>query len=85
MRLKFNSSLLYVLLLVSSLLLSLFLKNNYFTDNALTQVKKRGELNIVTRNSATTYYYRNDEPTGFEYDLATVSYTHLTLPTTPYV
>ena len=70
MRLKFNSSLLYVLLLVSSLLLSLFLKNNYFTDNALTQVKKRDELNIVTRNSATTYYYRNDEPTGFEYDLA---------------
>ena len=70
MRLKFNTPLQYALLLISILLLSLYIKDNHFTDNALTQIEKRGELNIVTRNSATTYYYRDEEPTGFEYDLA---------------
>ena len=70
MRLKFNTPFQYALSLISILLLSLYIKDNHFTDNALTQIEKRGELNIVTRNSATTYYYRDEEPTGFEYDLA---------------
>ena len=70
MHLKFNKTFQYVFLLISILLLSLYIKDNHFTDNALTQIEKRGELNIVTRNSATTYYYRDEEPTGFEYDLA---------------
>ena len=70
MRLTFNSQFQYIFLLISILLGSLYIKDNFFTDNTLTRIEKRGELNITTRNAATTYYYRDEEPTGFEYDLA---------------
>jgi len=42
-----------------------------FTPNLLTQIIENGELVIVTRNSATTYYEGPNGYTGFEYDLAT--------------
>lgn len=39
--------------------------------SALAAVKQRGELVIVTRDGATTYYQgANGKPAGFEYDLA---------------
>ena len=37
--------------------------------NLLEQVKDRGELRVLTRNSATTYYIGPHGPTGPEYDL----------------
>lgn len=41
-------------------------------DNSplLDQIKKNGELVVITRNSPTTYYRGPLGPTGFEYDLA---------------
>jgi membrane-bound lytic murein transglycosylase F len=36
----------------------------------LEQIKKDGELVVLTRNSSTTYYEGPNGPTGFEYDLA---------------
>ena len=67
--------------------------------NILEQVKEKGELHVITLNSPTTYYQDEDTMAGPEYDLVNeladnlgvklvvkaVSYTHLTLPTTPYV
>jgi membrane-bound lytic murein transglycosylase F len=35
----------------------------------LEQIKQKGELIVLTRNSATTYYEGKDGMTGFEYDL----------------
>ncbi len=35
----------------------------------LEQIKRKGELLVLTRNSATTYYEDRDGMTGFEYDL----------------
>ncbi len=35
----------------------------------LEQVKEKGELVVVTRNSATTYYEGRDGPAGIEYEL----------------
>ncbi|MBU1191654.1 MAG: membrane-bound lytic murein transglycosylase MltF [Gammaproteobacteria bacterium] len=36
----------------------------------MEQIKERGELIVVTRNAATTYYEGPHGPTGLEYDLA---------------
>lgn len=36
----------------------------------LEQVKQRGELRVVTRNAASTFYLGPEGPAGFEYDLA---------------
>lgn len=36
----------------------------------LEQIKQRGELRVVTRNSPSTFYLGADGPAGFEYDLA---------------
>ena len=35
----------------------------------LQQIKERGEIHFITRNSPTTYYEGVSGPTGFEYDL----------------
>jgi len=43
----------------------------------LGAVKRAGELVVLTRNSATTYYEGPDGPTGFEYDLALAFARHL--------
>ena len=42
--------------------------NPYRTS--LEQIKKTGVLRLITTNAINTYYHYNDEPTGFEYDLA---------------
>lgn len=36
----------------------------------LEEVKKKGELTVISRNGPTTYYEGPTGPTGFEYDLA---------------
>ncbi|HEX6930071.1 MAG TPA: membrane-bound lytic murein transglycosylase MltF, partial [Gammaproteobacteria bacterium] len=38
----------------------------------LEQIKQRGELRVVTRNSPSTFYLGADGPAGFEYDLASL-------------
>ncbi len=38
--------------------------------DSLADIRDRGELVVVTRNSPTTYYIGKDGPTGFEYALA---------------
>ena len=41
-------------------------------DSLLEEVKKQGELVVLTRNSPTTYYEGPEGPTGLEYDLASL-------------
>ncbi|VEN73310.1 Membrane-bound lytic murein transglycosylase F [Candidatus Desulfarcum epimagneticum] len=43
----------------------------------LSDVKKSGEITVITRNSAHTYYIYRDEPMGFERDLAQAFADHL--------
>ena len=43
----------------------------------LEKVQRSGELNIITRNTPTTYYIGPEGPTGFEYELATAFANHL--------
>ncbi len=43
-----------------------------FPPPLLEQIKQNGELLVLTRNSATTYYEDKDGLTGFEYDLITM-------------
>ena len=43
----------------------------------LEQIKQRGELRVVTRNSPSTFYLGADGPAGFEYDLARLFADHL--------
>ena len=38
--------------------------------STLEKIQKRGYINILTLNSATTYYQDIDGPNGFEYQLA---------------
>ena len=38
--------------------------------SSLERIKKTGVLRLITNNSINTYYYYNEQPTGFEYDLA---------------
>ncbi len=40
-----------------------------FPPPILEQIKQKGELVVLTRNSATTYYEGRDGLTGFEYDM----------------
>jgi membrane-bound lytic murein transglycosylase F len=40
------------------------------SDTIVEKIKDRGELIVVTRNAATTYYEGPHGPTGLEYDLA---------------
>ena len=45
--------------------------------NLLEQVKESGELHVLTRNAATTYYLGPHGPTGPEYDLVQAFAEHL--------
>ena len=45
--------------------------------NLLEQVRDRGELRVLTRNAATTYYIGPHGPTGPEYDLVRAFAEHL--------
>ncbi len=57
----------YLLLLILPLLLTACSRQ---PESLLEQVKRQGELVVITRNSPTTYYEGTDGPTGLEYDLA---------------
>jgi len=46
-------------------------------SDRLEDIKARGELVVVTRNSPTTYYDSRQGPAGFEYDLASRVAGHL--------
>lgn len=46
-------------------------------DTIVEKIKERGELIVVTRNAATTYYEGPHGPTGLEYDLANLFAKHL--------
>ncbi len=52
-----------------SILLSLLLAGCSIPDPLLEQIKHNGELVVLTRNSATTYFEDRDGLAGFEYDL----------------
>ena len=53
----------------ASLLILVLLASCSFPPPLLEQIKQKGELIVLTRNSATTYYEGKDGLTGFEYDL----------------
>lgn len=44
--------------------------HHHYSSSLLQKIKREGELIVITRNSATTYYIGNDGPTGFEFELA---------------
>ncbi|MBF0311740.1 MAG: membrane-bound lytic murein transglycosylase MltF, partial [Magnetococcales bacterium] len=45
------------------------------------RIRERGELVVLTRNAPTTYYLgRNQDPEGFEHDLALAFGNHLGVP-----
>ena len=50
-------------------------KQLHTTD--LERIQLSGEINIITRNTPTTYYVGPEGPTGFEYELATAFAHHL--------
>jgi len=52
-----------------SLFLSLLLSGCSIPEPLLEQIKQKGELMVLTRNSATTYYEDRNGLAGFEYDL----------------
>lgn len=58
-----------VLIVIS---LALLLGTCEHKPSLLDQIKQRGELRVVTRNSASTFYLGADGPAGFEYDLASL-------------
>jgi membrane-bound lytic murein transglycosylase F len=67
-----------LLILVSATLISsyLFQARSVATNTAsqaltqLEQIQVRGYLNVITRNSPTTYFEDRDVPAGFEYEMA---------------
>ncbi len=50
-------------------------KEIYTTD--LERIQLNGKIDIITRNTPTTYYIGPEGPTGFEYELATAFANHL--------
>ncbi len=54
------------------IIILLLLASCSFPTPLLDQIKQNGELMVITRNSATTYYEDKDGFTGFEYDLVTM-------------
>jgi len=55
-----------IILVISSLILSACFSNSDRLDNILS----KGELVVVTRNAATTYYESREGEVGFEYEMA---------------
>ena len=56
-----------ILLLTSSCDFPMFTSED---DAVLSQILKKGELTVITRNNAHCYYSYRDQEMGFEYDLA---------------
>lgn len=63
----------HIVLLLSMALLISCSKN----ESQLEQIKQRGELNVLTRYSPTSYYKRGDDYAGLEYELADLFSQHL--------
>ena len=59
----------FSILLIGAATVALILNACAPQKSLLEQVKDRGELRVLTRNSATTYYLGPHGPTGPEYDL----------------
>ena len=68
-RVQLISGLIAALAVFTILLISPGIDENALST--LDRIKKRGYLNVLTLNSATTYYQDIDGPNGFEYQLAT--------------
>ena len=49
---------------------TLFFVNQKHSSSLLYKIKQDNKLNVITRNSPTTYYIGPNGPTGFEYELA---------------
>jgi len=49
---------------------ALVLVNQHYSSTLLYEIKSTNKLNVLTRNSPTTYYIGPNGPTGFEYELA---------------
>ena len=47
------------------------------TGSQLEQIKQRGELNVLSRYSPTSYYQKGDNLAGLEYELAALFAQHL--------
>ena len=57
---------------ILAITLALLLATCESKPTLLEQIKQRGELRVVTRNSPSTFYLGADGPAGFEYDLASL-------------
>ena len=55
---------------ISFICVSLFLVSCANDENRLQQIKDKGELVVLTRNAATTYYESREGFVGVEYDMA---------------
>ena len=58
----------FILALIVIAIFAIAHQHNSFSQ--LQNIKREGELIVITRNSPTTYYIGDDGPTGFEYELA---------------
>jgi membrane-bound lytic murein transglycosylase F len=67
-RIQFASGLIAALAVLALLLLSPGIDKKALTT--LEKIQQRGYINVLTLNSATTYYQDIDGPNGFEYHLA---------------
>jgi len=65
-----NISLL-ILWLAGLIIFTLFLSSYFKEDDAVSAIRKKGRITVLTRNAPTTYYEDANGFAGFEYDLAT--------------
>ena len=68
MKLSLNKT--SVFFIAVAMIATLFFINQKRSSSLLYKIKHDNKLNIVTRNSPTTYYIGPNGPTGFEYELA---------------
>lgn len=68
----FKSKRFLLLFVICTAAFILYFITTFSASSSLQQVKKRGELVVLTRNASTTYFEGPDGETGFEYDLATL-------------
>ncbi len=59
-----------IVLLAVSAFVILFVVNQQYSSSLLHEIKRSNKLNVITRNSPTTYYIGPNGPTGFEYELS---------------
>lgn len=59
-----------VFILAVAVLAIFYIVNQQYSSSLLREIKSGNTLNVITRNSPTTYYIGPNGPTGFEYELA---------------